>query len=144
MTDSLLPVVHNADDGDVPIIFSLHSEASGSLAQLLTDLAVHNIDLRLIKTRRTLRSATHGSQFEFLIIVGAADADRVRGVIAERCRHIEVLLTAASAAAAADSVPWFPRTVHDMEASSGQVFKLGVELNADHPGFSDAVYRARR
>lgn len=130
--------------GEVPIIFALHNEGPGALAQLLAELADHSINLRLINTRRAKCPSAHGSQFEFLIIVSAEDAERVRSVIGDLCRHIDVLPGGGLPAVAAVSVPWFPRSLGDMDASSRQVFTYGVELNADHPGFSDETYRARR
>ncbi len=40
--------------------------------------------------------------------------------------------------------PWFPKRLQDMDAFSERVLECGEELTADHPGFTDPEYRARR
>ena len=40
--------------------------------------------------------------------------------------------------------PWFPKCLSDMDAFAERVIDCGDELSADHPGFTDQVYRARR
>lgn len=40
--------------------------------------------------------------------------------------------------------PWFPKRLEDMDAFVERVLECGEELSADHPGFTDPEYRARR
>lgn len=42
------------------------------------------------------------------------------------------------------AVPWFPRKLADLDGFATKTLECGSELTADHPGFTDAAYRARR
>ena len=44
----------------------------------------------------------------------------------------------------APPVPWFPRTPGDLDVFSKSTLDAGDQLQSDHPGFNDPVYRVRR
>ena len=40
--------------------------------------------------------------------------------------------------------PWYPVHIQELDHFANQILSYGHELDSDHPGFKDPVYRSRR
>lgn len=138
-----------AADDSIRIVFALLDV--GALPQLNRVLAEHNVGSINVEPNA---HSDGNAETDIMSIVcpSAIEADRVRSTIGPLCKYVQVQFAGSVDVSPADvassrpdyDLPWFPRSVHDMDAAVRQVFTVGVELNADHPGFSDEQYRARR
>ncbi|KAK4016911.1 hypothetical protein OUZ56_031873 [Daphnia magna] len=39
---------------------------------------------------------------------------------------------------------WFPRRIEDLDHTRSNTISFGSDLDPDHPGFNDPIYRERR
>ncbi|KAI6238449.1 Phe-4-monooxygenase [Aphelenchoides fujianensis] len=122
------------------IIFTL-SEEPGALAET----AHLQVNLTHIESRP---SKTHEGCYEIMVeCAETADRNRVEQIInlfKQRAEHVRVHDFNAHDKQNKASVPWFPVRIKDIDQFANRVLSYGAELDADHPGFKDEAYRARR
>lgn len=150
------------DTGECTIIFGL-KDGIGVLAQVLQFFQDNSINLKQIESRSSKKLPNH---YEFLVILdGKDDASQVIDELRTKTSYLEIISRDSDASQHARSIAhenghnningnglskqaktthWFPRRIRDMDAIADNVLSAGVDLKADHPGFTDPEYKKRR
>lgn len=110
-------------------------DTPGALARALACFSRHGVNLTHIESR-----PARDDRFDFYV-----DCEGERGdpIIEAVVREFESL--ALKVLVLDDKqVPWFPRHVSELDLVAAHTLDAGTDLTADHPGFNDPAYRARR
>uniref|UniRef100_A0A674MVH4 Phenylalanine-4-hydroxylase n=1 Tax=Takifugu rubripes TaxID=31033 RepID=A0A674MVH4_TAKRU len=124
----------------ISCIFSLNEEV-GALAKALRLFEEKGINLTHIESRP---SRTNTGQYEFFINVDTSCSQALDEVIDSLRTEISGHVHELSRNKEKDTVPWFPNDIQDLDRFANQILSYGSELDSDHPGFTDQVYRLRR
>ncbi|XP_059609359.1 protein henna isoform X1 [Phlebotomus argentipes] len=122
------------------LIFSPSIDGAGILAKTLKIFNDNDVNLVHIESR----SSTRGPGYEFFVECDSRSGslgtaiEQLRG----QCSYLSIISRDYKDNTAA--VPWFPRRIRDLDRFANQILSYGSELDSDHPGFTDPVYRDRR
>jgi len=122
------------------ITFSLKEEV-GILARALKDFKRHGVNLLRIESRSSKRSP---GDYEFMVECDSLSGDLEAATEALKPKVTYIQVIARNHQENAKTVPWFPRRIQELDRFANQILSYGSELEADHPGFTDPTYRARR
>ncbi|MCY3839620.1 MAG: ACT domain-containing protein [Gammaproteobacteria bacterium] len=117
------------------LLIELHGDRPGALEAALKPFGRHGVSLTHIESR-----PRRGQTFDFYVDCdGESGECAMEAVIAE-------LRQAAVGVVVLDhkDVPWFPRHAAELDRIANRTLDAGDALQADHPGFADPAYRARR
>nr|KAF6369958.1 phenylalanine hydroxylase [Myotis myotis] len=134
-------IENNSNENDaISLIFSLKEEV-GALAKVLRLFEENEINLTHIESRP---SRLKKDEYEIFTSLDKSSMPTLANIIRILKHEIGATVHELSREKKKDTVPWFPRTIQDLDRFANQILSYGAELDADHPGFKDPVYRARR
>ncbi|RUS86363.1 hypothetical protein EGW08_005881 [Elysia chlorotica] len=129
-------------EGSTTITFTL-KEKVGILASALNVLQSHNVNLHHIESRP---ARNNPESFEFFIACDNTTGGLKQAIddLRNYSENLTVLARNPSKSEGTNEIPWFPRRIKDLDRFANQILSYGSELDSDHPGFTDPVYRERR
>lgn len=112
-------------------------DTPGALHEILRYFWKYEINLTHIESRPTTKNNEGFNIYiDFHGHLGESKTDKLMRELRARCKNMLVLDER--------EVPWFPRHVSDLDRIATRTLDAGEDLEADHPGFHDQVYRKRR
>lgn len=133
-------------DGSTSLVFTM-AEKVGALATALRIFEKYDVNLIHIESRPAKNMSDHYAFF--------VSCDNTKGGVEEAVKELKPQCTSLSVMSRSlnapkddsekvDEVPWFPQKMRELDRFANQILSYGSELDSDHPGFTDVVYRARR
>jgi len=121
-------------DRRLSVLVSVRDEP-GALASVLAMVSRLEINLCHVESR-----PARDDDFDIFLDFDIAEGDPREAVLLDR------LGLAAERMMVLDGsqVPWFPRQSQELDRVANETIGAELELESDHPGFTDARYRARR
>ncbi|PNI65117.1 PAH isoform 13, partial [Pan troglodytes] len=116
-------------NGAISLIFSLKEEV-GALAKVLRLFEENDINLTHIESRP---SRLKKDEYEFFTHLDKRSLPALTNIIKILRHDIGATVHELSRDKKKDTVPWFPRTIQELDRFANQILSYGAELDADHP-----------
>jgi phenylalanine-4-hydroxylase len=130
----------STDENKISMMFTLLDGKKGILCDALQVLKKYDINITYINSKPSKFTSSISKNVDFFIDVEKPikDEDLVHAIndLKKYVENFELIEN--------EEVPWFPKCLGDINLIGKQTMTAGVELESDHPGFNDPVYRQRR
>ena len=121
-------------------MFSLQ-DAKGALARALKPFEDLGINITHIESRPS--KTNPGKEYDFFAELDGGNKETIDDLVVRlKAQTTSIIVHARNTKDG--EIPWFPRKIHELDKFANQILSYGSELDSDHPGFTDPVYRARR
>ena len=128
-----------SDQDDRTSLLTEIVDEPGALYRVLSYFWKHDVQLTAIESRPSNKNSVSGIYLSFLGKRGDAKTDKLLAELKKQPELKNILLLDDKV------VPWFPKHLSDLDKVANRVVDADAgQLEADHPGFTDALYRERR